>query len=131
MLEVFLSGRYYGEGYERGDVFRYIAIAEFMEHALPGCSVYYGGDSSGVVAELFGATEREQLKQYAFENGHDPYTRAFTKSDWTTTPVCKLCKIPMRQYGFGKDYATFSCAGCGHSVQTRDGGATFTKAKRL
>jgi hypothetical protein len=63
LIMVNLSGRYYGEGYERGHLPYYIMIAEFLERNLLGCSVYYGGDS-GVGLPLFDFAARNALMNY-------------------------------------------------------------------
>lgn len=46
VLEVMLITRYYGPGYERGDVAAICGTAEWLKHRFPGCVVYYGGDDS-------------------------------------------------------------------------------------
>jgi hypothetical protein len=45
-VEVRLSGRYYGPGYERGHWPEYGAILRFLRLRDPGCVIYYGSDSS-------------------------------------------------------------------------------------
>ena len=51
LLEVSLWSRLYTVGYERGDLLTLCAVAEWCEQNIPECEVWYGGDSSGVVAE--------------------------------------------------------------------------------
>jgi predicted RNA-binding Zn-ribbon protein involved in translation (DUF1610 family) len=122
LIEVHLSGRYYGVGYERGPLADYIAIAEFIEEIAPDAEVMYGGDSSGVCAESFGRSERKLLWKHFCEVGHAPYTRAFDRIEiGDGRPVCTLCNKPYLQYGWGKDYAAYFCPGCGHKQTYRAG----------
>jgi len=139
LLELSLSGRYYGPGYERGDILAYCAIAEWLEANIEGCEVWYGGDSSGVCAEPFPEAKRRELKLHLFgKNGRDyfgHFENSGLFSDGCKRPEpCSLC--PRGQYrgirnGFGRNgaYGVFHCAGCGKSVMTEDGGATFKSHK--
>lgn len=137
LINVSLYGRYYGPEYERGcDISTYLHLAEWLETTIPGASVHYGGDSSGVCAEPFDRAAREQLKRHWFEHGHLPYHQYFTGNtkdgpdmlsgdrpfgEW---PECPLCEKPMNRHGFGKDYASFECYGCGHKAVWRGGWLT-------
>ena len=136
LLEVSLWGRYYGVGYERGDILTYCAAAEWLEANLPCCTVWYGGDSSGVCVELFDDGKRRELRRHLFSSeGRDYYARNFMSSmgrDFGTPPACSLC--PGGQYcgsrnGFGATYAAYHCAGCGVSVETNDSGTTWVACK--
>lgn len=132
---VSLSGRYYGEGYERGDLMLYINVAEWLERRLPGCTVYYGGDS-GDVARPFDRIRRGELFDHFAAYGHKPYRGAFDRAeimprtDGIERPSCDLCLRPLIQHGFGPRYAAFVCHGCGYSTETRDGGETWAKPER-
>lgn len=114
-LEVRLWGRYYGKGYERGDLSSYIMLAEFFEHQIPKVEVWYGGDSSGVEVYLFDKATRDDLFFYFCINGHSPYQDYFDHEK--DGEVCKLCKIPMTRYGWGANYRAWYCKGCGTRVQ--------------
>ena len=131
IIEVSLVGRYYGIGYERGHLPTYLMVAEWLEHRFPGCVVYYGGDSSGVLAEPFDASARNALLKHYLTNGHAPYVGAFGSlgGGKIQPPRCKERCVEERgahQYGFGDNYAAFHCAGCGKSFQTNDNGETWT-----
>jgi|SRR6187549_1416249 len=137
LLELNLCGRYYGVGYERGDLLLYCGIAEWLEANIPGCEVWYGGDSSGVCAEPFGKDAREALRRHLFSIEGRDYFRdrsSFMKSDDIVRPLpCMLC--PGGTYrgercGWGQGYAKYSCAGCGVATSTHDGGATWTIDKK-
>ena len=125
MLRVSLSGRYYGEGYERGDLWQYVSVAEWLERRL-GAEVFYGGDSSGVLAERFDRGARERLIQHWAELGGRPYREAFDRAE--SDPLrqtCSLCSVPMTRNGWGPLYAAYFCIGCGHQIATCDGGRSW------
>lgn len=133
-LEVHLMGRYYGIGYERGDLLAYCAIAEWIEMNIPDASVWYGGDSSGVCAEPFGASERYKLKRHLNGNHGRDYFNSFSRYAISTPKPpkpCGLC-IPgeprFTRYGWGginDSYVAMSCAGCGKYFESRDGGENY------
>lgn len=136
LLHLNLWGRYYGPGYERGDILTYCAIAEWLEVNVPGCEVWYGGDSSGVCAEPFHDLKRRELRNHLYsKEGRDyfRYDNHFMRDDGIPRPAaCSLCpggKYCGSRFGYGRDYAAYSCAGCGDSVETRDGGKTWTERK--
>lgn len=138
LLQLSLWGRYYGAGYERGDILAYCAIAEWLEANIEGGEVWYGGDSSGVCAKPFGEVERKQLKEHLFsKNGRDYFSRfgAVLGGDGCTPPpACGLCPRGIyrgQSYGFGRNgmFGAFSCEGCGKSVITEDGGKTWQPPK--
>lgn len=118
-----IATRYYGVGYERGDLPFIIGVAEALEHMVPGCEVWYGGDSSGVLAEFFGPLERHRLIEHFYRHDHAPYTRRpnpFRTPDLNDLhpPECSLCRYPMNRTGFGPDFALYSCE-CGEEVHMR------------
>lgn len=41
---VHLISRYYGEGYERGDLLLIVSVIEWLEQRIPSAEVWYGGD---------------------------------------------------------------------------------------
>lgn len=121
-LNVPLAGRYYGTGYERGDLLAYIAIAELLETLIRGCAIWYGGDSSGICAEPFTRMERQALLTHAATEGHDPYNAHFSdlaQDDYAPT-TCPVCEVAMGRYGYGQTYALFRCYGCGWEVEYKD-----------
>lgn len=131
MLEVHVSTRYYGPGYERGDLPFLVMVAEWLERRIPECEVWYGGDSSGVCAAPFGPEERsEMLDHFAsphgrdyFSSGNPLFSGAIAGS--TDHPICKLCNEPMPQYGYGgmgSKRGMWSCGGCGSRVKRTETG---------
>lgn len=118
-LEVPLSGRYYGIGYERGNLFNYIQIAEFLEKLIPNSEIWYGGDSSGVCAELFDKNKRDELTNHFINNGKDPYNRYFDREN--DGPNCPICEVKMVRNGWGNNYKAFSCIGCGWQHSEKNG----------
>lgn len=137
-IEAHPATRYYGRGYERGDLPFLIALAHWLEVRIPGGQVWYGGDSSGVNAEPFDAVEREALMRHFISVGHMPYVgdprvsahdNPYIKQP-TYQPRCDFCQQPMHQCGFGHAYARFDCLGCDYSVETRDDGQTWKTPKK-
>lgn len=131
-IELHLWDRWYGKDYERGDLLTLCAIAEWCEQNVPDCQVWYGGDSSGVEAVPFPEEARRDLRQHLYsQDGRAYYASDFIPSQDGITPDtsnCALCitgKKPIR-HGWGKDYAKFSCHGCGQKFVTRDGGKTWS-----
>jgi hypothetical protein len=117
LIEVHLSGRYYGIGHEDGSLADYIAIAEFIEEIAPDAEILYGGNSSDICAEPFGLSERKLLWRHFCKVGHTPYNDIFDKigiDNWR--PVCTLCCKPYLQCGIGQDYFVYRCSGCGHRI---------------
>lgn len=133
LLEVNLWTRYYGIGYERGDLLTLCAIAEWLEYNIPGCEVWYGGDSSGVCAMPWPDDERRKLREHLYGEGGRQYFRSWCKRDeYGLPPACSLC--PGGEYrgwrgGVGNNFASFNCGGCGKTVETRDGGQTWNERK--
>lgn len=131
LLEVHLSTRYYGPGYERGDLPLIIAIAEWLDCRLPGCTVMYGGDSSGVCAKPFGPEMRKALlDHFASPEGRDYFAKDNPFMEPSPHPKCPKCKVRMPQFSFGPaNCGGFDCLGCGYKVRTTDGGRTFVEVK--
>lgn len=133
-LTIDIYSRYYGPGYERGDCLLICGIAEWCEINIPSCRVFYGGDSSGVLLELFDAEARAKLRAHFYSlHGRDYFASSFFKSQ-TKPDVsdCKLCTpnyVPV-QYGSGPGYAAYHCAVCGYYFETRDSGITWTTSSR-
>ena len=123
IIEVHLSVRYYGKGYERGDWPFIDAVARWLEARIPDAEVWYGGDSSGVLASPI-REHRRDLWALFCGVGHVPYVHYFSRA--SARPTCDFCLAPMPQFSWGpNDRAGFSCHGCGHRLFTDDGGKTF------
>ncbi len=119
-LQVRLQSRYYGVDYERGDLPLLIMIAEYLKIKLPDCEIWYGGDSSGVLAELFNKKARWDLFKHFAEVNHSPYKEAFNVVG-SGYQMCDFCNQPMNQSGWGENYEGFNCPGCGYRLEIRDG----------
>lgn len=134
-LEVALWTRYYGVGYERGDLMTICATAEWVEANIPNAEVWYGGDSSGVLAEPFGAAQRAALKKHYYSQQGRDYFNFSSRMPGGVAKMpkpCGLC-IPgeprFNQYGWGDNYAAVNCQGCGKTFVSRDNGVTWTVEK--
>ena len=122
-LEVSVQTRYYGEGYERGDLPFIILLSEWLEYVIPGCEVWYGGDSSGIEAELFDRQARDVLKGHYFDHGHEPYISSpYRDYLHPIRPRCEFCggKVMANSGGGpgsgGKPIDFNTCSGCGYAV---------------
>lgn len=116
-IEVHLADRYYGKGYERGPIATHIAIAEWLERRIPDAQVFYGGDSSGVLAEPFGKLEREAIFAHFAKVGHRPYHGAFSSVFAKDhLPICGFCQYAMTACGGGRDREFYGCDGCGKKI---------------
>lgn len=127
-LKVSLASRYYAVGYERGDLLTICAAAEWCETNLTPCDVWYGGDSSGVLAEPFPDTARRALRAHMYSTEGREYFKHDPRSHLKLPKPCGLCvsgENRLSQYGFGGGYAALHCAGCGKNFESRDQGATW------
>ena len=121
--------RYYGVGYERGDILFLINLAEWLELRFAPCEVWYGGDSMGICAEHFTKAERGKIKAHFFRVAHEPYVHDLDLIfDNCLPPKCERC-VPHRgpgRFSSGpSSFASFHCTGCGKSFVTLDGGDTW------
>lgn len=131
LLKVNLWSRYYGVGYERGDILTICGVAEWCEANIPGRAVWYGGDSSGVLAEPFPAPKRDALRAHFYsERGRD-YFHGVSAGVWGRNgaegpPVsdCRLCPAGAAPQKFGGggpgDWRLFDCSGCGRCFEHRN-----------
>lgn len=132
LVQVSLSGRYYGRGYERGNLWTYVAVGAWFESQVAGCTVWYGGDSSDEL-DLFDEEYQSALIQHWAEVGGRPHYSYHcsneTLSSGRVIPNCPVCDVALNRSGWGgngdEEYAHVSCMGCGYSRSTRDGGQTW------
>jgi hypothetical protein len=132
-LDVSLWTRYYGEGYERGDILTICAIAEWIEQNINPSEVWYGGDSSGVLAAPFGAAQRNKHKALLYSQRGRDYFNYGERGGFPTPKPCGLCvpdTVGFTRHGWGDSYIAVSCAGCGKNFESRDDGKTWTEPKR-
>lgn len=117
--------RYYGPGYERGDLMFLCSLAEWIETNIPDCEVWYGGDSSGVTIELFDEAARRELKEHFYgHDGRNYYKRNLMLNLASTNTLAKLqpctaCKpegIDVNPYMWSQSMCVGAhCPGCGKS----------------
>jgi len=118
-IKIPLTGRYYGPGYERGPIFDYISIANFLESILPGCTIMYGGDS-GEELIIFNKQYRDaMINHFITHNGRVNYVDHFDRDK--NGPDCPVCEVRMTQNGSGNKYALYTCIGCGWMERHKDG----------
>lgn len=125
-VNVHLSGRYCGEGYERGDWLAIAAVIAWLRLNLPDGEVWYGGDSSGIEAECMTTQRVAALTRHFYDHGHRPYYNAFNdvglKSTVHVCPICETGETSECGFGGGRDgYKLRACDGCGSQfVQVGD-----------
>jgi len=117
-IEVHLGTRYYGRGYERGDVGLIIHVAAWLEANIHDAKVYYGGDSSGICAKPFDQEARRQLFAYYAKVGHEPYVGGFGRFSGRDEqhPGCDFCLREMTNCGGGGGKTFYHCGGCGKKI---------------
>jgi hypothetical protein len=69
---VHIGGRYYGIGYEVGDIWGFIGVAEWIEFRIEGAQVWYGSDVDDFLSP-FPKGLREQLAKHFFAVGHGEF----------------------------------------------------------
>ena len=110
LIRVELTERFWGIGYERGNLLQLLAIAKWLE-VKTGGQVWYGGDSSGARGVLFDATEREKNWKHFLEKGNPYFEReSFLK---TSPPECPRFAPRASSAGGGGDRDFWICSGCG------------------
>jgi len=74
-IKVWSSGRYYGEGYERGNCLEIISAIRVLKKYFKdyGITVYYGHDCGDW--EEMDEKEIEKLEDYFVKHGNEPYYR--------------------------------------------------------
>ena len=126
-IRVNLFGRFYGKGYERGNWPQLYAIARWLKTRIAGCSVWYGGDSSGCCAEEMTDAFCDDMWAHFIAEGHAPYAeRKRSMPGDPPQPFCSFCKRAMSAYSWGPyKRVGFACASCEYKCETVDGGVTF------
>lgn len=116
-----LALRYYGRGYERGHLPTLLAIVEWLQINMEPCTVYYGGDNVETIRPFTIGDRLELVQHWAGRNGADYFDSGWPREDRIKAPTCDLCLVPMVRRGT----MHWSCL-CGLSVDSDDGGKTFT-----
>ena len=107
--EVSLGGRYYGDGYERGDWPVLCAIMDWLVRQPCVSDVFYGSDC-GNFFERF-ADVRDSISAIFATVGHLPYLIG-KKGD---SPSCPDCGQKMWNSGWRNHRTMYSCSGCGYT----------------
>jgi len=112
-IKVSLCTRYWGPGYERGNLSLLITLAEWWERVFPSSEVWYGGDSSGVCAAHFDKDMRSQFLDHAASKDGFAYRLGFDLNG-ERPQVCAFCgNAPMSTCRWGKGGTGSVCLGCG------------------
>jgi len=118
VIDVNLSCRYYGEGYERGPLVKLLGIASWLERNIRGASIFYGGDCD-LDLQPFGSDVRDDLWEYYCSRGHEDY-RGYSLSK-RTEPNCDFCSVQLRDCGGGGGKTFLYCGGCGLKIIEESG----------
>lgn len=120
-IKVYLWTRYYGPGYERGDLPAILAVARYLRTVFEPCEIWYGGDSSGVCAEhLDDALEAELWTLFCSEHARDYFSKGFMRS--TSLVRCDFCDLDANQGMFSRDTNGYVCPSCDqHWLRYADG----------
>lgn len=112
-IEVEPATRYYGAGYERGDLPFLIAVAQWLESRIPDARIFYGGDSSGACAEVWDAEARAVAFAHFCKVGHKPYCGGWDMFAARGHVLrCGFCAVDMIATGGGPDRSFYYCPGC-------------------
>lgn len=129
-IEVSLGGRYYGPTYERGHWPDLAAVIRFFRLRMPKASIYYGSDSGGPVP--FSVEDEEAMWDHWAKSAGGTYGLYMGRREGSTMPVplCTFCNEAMIRNGsnLADTFGAFYCY-CGASVDTHDGGQTWTDRK--
>ena len=107
-ITVNLMSRYYGKSYARGDWPTIHHTILWLQKNISDCEVWYGGDSSGIVARKMTAKRLKEFTEYFCSSGHSTYNRYWAKSG-----VCQFCQVPVTNCGGGGSETFFNCNSCG------------------
>jgi len=120
VLNVDLTFRYYGPGYERGPFYLIYTLAIYLEKLLDG-EVWYGGDSGGETLDIFDHDRRESYMEHFVKNGGRPYRQGFSLSSSPEIYLCGFCQGPYVTYSWGPfDARRAKCPGCHDEVEYRE-----------
>lgn len=112
-IQVHLQTRYWGPGYERGDLAFIVTLAAWLERRFPESEVWYGGDSSGVLHERLGRRLRAEMIAHA-AGDHGADYRIGSPMSGTPVQRCAFCAdAPMSECRWGCGKVGFHCCGCG------------------
>jgi len=128
MLTLHYFGRYYGVGYERGDLPKILSVLNWVRLRIHNSTVFYGGD--GDCAEFTEDEGHELFNHFVFK-GHRPYLEGWAH-EGGESPECPMCKEQMGEYGWGPDETRFQCFGCEYRVMKKKStGEIVPEAERL
>lgn len=131
-IEVHFWGRYYGPGYERGDWGKYRNVISVLKLSFPDAEIWYGGDSSGMCAELMDDKKMAEFDACWMGPGRTPYVRGFSGIGGAKAKAtCPTCQTPMFQHGWGGGKTMFACESCDYTcdVDEKTGKVTKTVKK--
>lgn len=94
----------------------------WLRRRFPGGEVWYGGDSSGICAELMTDERLRRLDDHFYAHGRRPYVRYKQSGSDTLighrAPVCGCADVATVHTGGGRDRSFWWCDGCGAAYIT-------------
>ena len=132
ILKVNLMGRYYGIGYERGDLPTLLSIMNFIEQMIPNSSIYYGGDCSDRLV-LMTKEEKETLWKHFLLHGHEPYVERFSGifKGFSLIPHCPTCDEDLISNGGGGNETFWFCYGCNRTATSNKETITWNNKNQI
>lgn len=111
LIEVHLATRYYGVGYERGDLIGILAVAKWFRLAFAPCEIWYGGDSGGCCAEpLDDVRENDLWVHFMSDAGRAYFNRP--PKDYAAIH-CTFCDVDAGEFMWSGADSGHSCPSCG------------------
>jgi len=107
-IECHVWGRFYGEGYARGDWQSLSFIMMWLIFNIPDCEVWYGGDSGGCELEKMTSPRMKEMTQFYLTSGNESYWMN-EKCQYT----CEFCGIGIVNSGGGGEVGFYHCNSCG------------------
>lgn len=122
-IEIHFWGRYYHPSYARGHWPSIREVYQFLKRVLDswdieGARFYYGGDSSGAVAEEVTDEWLQMINDFYYGSAKDSYGQVFGRG--RPTELCPTCNVQMNHHGGGgvHSYKYYACRGCGLKLVT-------------
>lgn len=133
LVRIHVWGRYYDEGYARGNWSFYRTLYAYCRIMYPEATLYYGGDSSGVTAEPLTEERVRQIDEYFFVKAHSEYVRGFSNiftRELKKIPECPVCETAMTSNGGGQGTSFFYCQSCSYKGTANNKTGEFTKEEK-
>jgi hypothetical protein len=109
LIDVGLRTRYYGVGYERGDLVSILAVARWFRIAFAPCEIWYGGDN-GTVEQLDEVRENDLWVHFMSDAGRAYFSRPPRDGN---AIHCTFCDVDAGVFMFSGNESGHVCPSCG------------------